>query len=63
MAVGHECEQPGHQRLRVAQGKGQQQPRDEKVEHAADGETTWFEGVLLVAVYLVLAMAFFFVGR
>ena len=30
---------------------------------AADGETTWFEGVLLVAVYLVLAMAFFFVGR
>jgi Ca2+:H+ antiporter len=30
---------------------------------AADGETTWFEGVLLVAVYVVLAMAFFFVGR
>ena len=30
---------------------------------AADGETTWFEGILLLAVYLVLAMAFFFVGR
>jgi Ca2+:H+ antiporter len=28
---------------------------------AADGETTWFEGVLLVAAYVVLAMAFFFV--
>lgn len=28
---------------------------------ANDGETTWFEGVLLVAVYLVLALAFFFV--
>jgi len=27
---------------------------------AADGETTWFEGVLLVAVYAVLGMAFFF---
>ncbi|MBZ9714151.1 calcium/proton exchanger [Deinococcus multiflagellatus] len=26
-----------------------------------DGETTWFEGVLLLAVYLALAMAFFFV--
>ncbi len=30
---------------------------------AADGETTWFEGVLLIAVYFVLAMAFFFVER
>jgi Ca2+:H+ antiporter len=28
---------------------------------AADGETTWFEGVLLLAAYLILAMAFFFV--
>ena len=28
---------------------------------AADGETTWFEGVLLLAAYVVLAMAFFFV--
>ncbi len=28
---------------------------------AGDGETTWFEGVLLVAAYLILAMAFFFV--
>ena len=26
-----------------------------------DGETTWFEGVLLIAVYALLAMAFFFV--
>ncbi len=25
-----------------------------------DGETTWFEGVLLIGVYLVLAIAFFF---
>jgi Ca2+:H+ antiporter len=30
---------------------------------AADGETTWFEGVLLIAVYFILAMAFFFVQR
>jgi Ca2+:H+ antiporter len=29
---------------------------------AADGETTWFEGVLLLATYVILAMAFFFVG-
>lgn len=29
---------------------------------AADGETTWFEGLLLVGVYVLLAMAFFFVG-
>jgi len=28
----------------------------------ADGETTWFEGLLLVGVYVLLAMAFFFVG-
>ena len=27
---------------------------------AHDGETTWFEGVLLLAVYLLLALAFFF---
>ncbi len=29
---------------------------------AADGETTWFEGLLLVGVYVLLAMAFYFVG-
>ena len=28
---------------------------------AHDGETTWFEGVLLLAVYVLLALAFFFV--
>lgn len=28
---------------------------------ASDGETTWFEGVLLIAVYALLALAFFFV--
>lgn len=28
---------------------------------ATDGETTWFEGVLLLAVYVVLALAFLFV--
>ena len=27
-----------------------------------DGETTWFEGVLLIGVYAMLATAFFFVG-
>ena len=27
---------------------------------AQDGETNWLEGVLLVAVYLVLAIAFYF---
>lgn len=27
---------------------------------SSDGETTWIEGVLLVAVYVILAMAFFF---
>lgn len=26
-----------------------------------DGETTWFEGVLLIAVYIALALAFFYV--
>ena len=28
---------------------------------AEDGETTWFEGLLLVAVYVILGLAFFFV--
>jgi Ca2+:H+ antiporter len=28
---------------------------------AQDGETTWFEGLLLVAVYALFAIAFFFV--
>lgn len=28
---------------------------------AQDGETTWFEGLLLIAVYTLLALAFFFV--
>ena len=28
---------------------------------AADGETTWFEGLMLVAVYILLGFAFFFV--
>jgi Ca2+:H+ antiporter len=28
---------------------------------AQDGETTWFEGLLLLAVYVLLALAFFFV--
>ncbi len=28
---------------------------------AQDGETTWFEGLLLLAVYLLLALAFYFV--
>ena len=27
-----------------------------------DGETTWFEGVLLIGVYVLLALAFFFVA-
>lgn len=27
---------------------------------ASDGETTWFEGVMLLAVYVLLALAFFF---
>lgn len=29
---------------------------------AQDGETTWFEGLLLIAVYTLLALAFFFVS-
>lgn len=29
---------------------------------ARDGETTWFEGLLLVGVYVLLALAFFFSG-
>ncbi|MDQ2664391.1 MAG: calcium/proton exchanger, partial [Gemmatimonadota bacterium] len=28
---------------------------------AQDGETTWFEGVLLIGVYIILALAFLFV--
>jgi Ca2+:H+ antiporter len=28
---------------------------------ASDGETTWFEGAELIAVYLILALAFYFV--
>jgi Ca2+:H+ antiporter len=28
---------------------------------AQDGETTWFEGVMLLAVYLLFALAFFLV--
>ena len=28
---------------------------------ALDGETNWFEGVMLIAVYILLALAFFFV--
>jgi Ca2+:H+ antiporter len=28
---------------------------------AIAGETTWFEGVLLIGVYLVFGLAFFFV--
>jgi Ca2+:H+ antiporter len=28
---------------------------------SSDGETTWFEGVLLIAVYVILAVAFYFV--
>lgn len=30
---------------------------------AADGETTWFEGLLLVGVYALFALGFFFVTR
>ena len=29
---------------------------------AADGETTWFEGLLLVSVYIMLGIGFFFLG-
>jgi Ca2+:H+ antiporter len=28
---------------------------------AQDGETTWFEGVLLLAIYVLFALAFYFV--
>jgi Ca2+:H+ antiporter len=28
---------------------------------AGDGETTWFEGLLLLALYAILGMAFFLV--
>ena len=28
---------------------------------ALDGETNWFEGVQLIAVYLILGIAFYFV--
>jgi Ca2+:H+ antiporter len=28
---------------------------------AHDGETTWFEGLLLLAVYVILGMAFYLV--
>jgi Ca2+:H+ antiporter len=28
---------------------------------AGDGETTWFEGVLLIGVYVLFGLAFFFV--
>jgi Ca2+:H+ antiporter len=28
---------------------------------AHDGETTWFEGVLLLAIYVLFALAFYFV--
>jgi len=30
---------------------------------ASDGETTWFEGVLLVSVYCLFGLAFFFANR
>lgn len=29
---------------------------------ASDGETTWFEGMMLVGVYVLLALAFFFIA-
>jgi len=29
---------------------------------ATDGETTWFEGVLLVGVYILFGLAFFFIA-
>lgn len=29
---------------------------------AVDGETTWFEGLLLLAVYAILGLAFFYVS-
>ena len=30
------------------------------VQIAADGESTWIEGIMLLAVYLILGMAFYF---
>jgi Ca2+:H+ antiporter len=30
---------------------------------AADGETNWYEGFLLVGVYVLFALAFFFQGK
>jgi Ca2+:H+ antiporter len=30
---------------------------------AADGETNWYEGFLLVGVYVLFALAFFFQGE
>jgi Ca2+:H+ antiporter len=30
---------------------------------AADGETTWYEGLLMIGVYLLFALAYFFEGR
>ncbi len=30
---------------------------------AADGETTWYEGMLLIGVYVLFALAFFFRGE
>jgi Ca2+:H+ antiporter len=29
----------------------------------ADGETTWYEGFMLIGVYVLFALAFFFLGR
>ncbi|WP_456768992.1 hypothetical protein [Bradyrhizobium sp. USDA 3650] len=29
---------------------------------ARDGETTWFEGLLLVGVYMLFGLGFFFIG-
>ena len=29
---------------------------------AADGETSWFEGLLLIGVYVLFGLAFFFVA-
>jgi hypothetical protein len=30
---------------------------------AADGETTWYEGFLLIGVYLLFALAYFFLDE
>lgn len=29
---------------------------------SVDGETTWFEGVLLIGIYVLFGLAFFFVA-